>query len=58
VEHLFGLVAGWAGTCRRGTRSCRLISLIDFLFIFSGRSNRNGTNSYQAAVGSKLKGDE
>ena len=58
VDHLFGLVAGWSGAGRRGARSFRLISLIDLLFIFSGRANRNATNSYQAAAGSKVKDGE
>ena len=57
MDQPFGLVAGWTGACRRGSRSCRLISFIDFLFIFSGRSNRNALHSDQAAAGSKGKGD-
>lgn len=58
VDHLFELVAGWTGTRGRDTRSCRVISLIDFLFIFPGRFYQNATNSDQAAAGSKVKDNE
>lgn len=58
MDHLFGLATGSTFTRRRGSRSSRLISLIDFLFILLGRFGiEMPLISDQAAAGSIVKGE-